>query len=516
MPDEVMTIKQLLNQVATRYPDRRGFIEANNPDRSDLTFSEMNGRARRFANFLSDRGVTKGDRVAIISESIMEYAVAFFGITKLGAIPATIHRREGVDVISALIEELDADVLLFQSRFSDLVERLESDAGALECIALEERNDRPKFAESAAREARTYSDSEPDVAVSGSDRAFIIYTSGSTSEPNPVVHTHEAAIEYTHLSGIAWTITPGDVVLNTRTPSFVGWLKGLPFTNVGGTVVFVEEWTPESVLETIDEYDISFMTQNPTQWSKIVQANENGACDLSSLRMMLYTGNKITSDLFDRVREQINENLTTCYGGSETIGPCTLLPLDEVSVETRNSIGRENVQCDIRIVDPKRRDPAAEVDRGDTGEVIVRAPTVTSEIWNDPETTRELIHEDGWWLSGDIGYLDEDGFIYIEGRADNMIISGGINIYPEAVKDELEHHPGIDEVVVVGTTHEEWGETLKAYVRSNDESITKAGLKAWCKDNDSIANYQRPRFWAFVDEFPRTSTNKIDRSALEE
>jgi len=187
-----------------------------------------------------------------------------------------------------------------------------------------------------------------------------------------------------------------------------------------------------------------------------------------------------------------------------------------VSEDVLDSVGRPTPNTDVRLIDPGSGDPEAEVESGEVGEAIIRAPSIAQEIWNDPERTRENFHPDGWWFSGDLARLGDDGNVRIEGRVDNMIISGGINIYAEGVEELIEEHPAIAESAVVSIPHEEWGEAVMAYFVPADDGVSIDELDEWCKENDKIGNYQRPRQWQTVKELPRTNTGKLDRASLRE
>jgi acyl-CoA synthetase (AMP-forming)/AMP-acid ligase II len=197
------------------------------------------------------------------------------------------------------------------------------------------------------------------------------------------------------------------------------------------------------------------------------------------------------------------------------MGSGTSLPSRFIDEETIHSVGKPGPSCDVRVIEPGSRDPDTTVPDGEVGEVIVNGPSVCSEVYDAPELSAELFHEDGWVFTGDRGRI-VDGFLYLQGRSDNMIISGGINVYAERVEAVLEGHPAIAEAAVVGTPHEKWGEAVKAYLILADEGTTAAELEAWCTESDDLADYQRPREYEFVDELPRNNPGKLDRSTLRE
>jgi fatty-acyl-CoA synthase len=215
--------------------------------------------------------------------------------------------------------------------------------------------------------------------------------------------------------------------------------------------------------------------------------------------------------LYEQVTAQICENVYTAYGTSEMMVGTVLFP-EEVTEETLGSIGRPVPSLEARVIEPDSRDPDAEVEDGEDGELIVRGPMVSNDLWDNPEKERSIFHEEGWFFTGDLAVVEEE-YIYLKGRADNMIISGGINIYAENVEHTLEKHPEVYEAAVVGVPHEKWGEAVKAFVVTSGQ-LTGDDLEEWCVENDELADYQRPREYEFREKLPRTNTGKKNRSAL--
>ena len=238
-----------------------------------------------------------------------------------------------------------------------------------------------------------------------------------------------------------------------------------------------------------------------------------GDADTSSVDHVAYAGETISEHLFEELQEKVSDNLISIYGGTELMNLGTVLhPRGDYGGHSRKrrSTDREHRRSHRRTGE---RDPSAQVECGEAGEVIVRGPSVAKEVWNDPEKIAKIFHKDDWWFSEDLERIKEDNRLYLEGRVDNMIISGGMNVYAEDVESALEGHDDILEAAVVGTDHEEWGTAVKAFVRT--ETVLLADeLDEWCQANDKLANYQRPRDYEFVTEFPRTNTGKLNGSAL--
>lgn len=511
---DTRTLKATFNQLAEWKPEHTAFVQAF--EDQEYTYGEANRRAKRIANTFRDVGLGKGDRVAILSRATVDHAIAYFALHKLGAIPATLHTREAPNVVHGMVEDIDADVVLFESQFTELVEPLvDADPSITEYMTFGRSDEQPAFSANLADEAMAVESTEPDASVEPDDTAFLAFSSGTTGRPKAIVHTHETAIEAAHLGQYQYRPTDRDALLMPHSPSFIGWhTMGLPIYNVGGKTVFVKEWNPEAIVEVMSTEEISICFLVPTQWKMILQEDVE-EYDLN-VRLAGYAGEALDPELFRRLQASITENFFTLYGLSETINTGTALQPYNVDESTLASVGKPLANVDLRIIEPTTHDPDATVERGEIGEVIVRGPSVAKEIWNDPATTEEQFHEDGWVFTGDLGRIGKEHNLYLEGRTDNMIISGGINIHAEGVEGVVERHPDIVECAVIGVPHETWNEAVKAYVVPSDEDITPEELDEWCKANDDLGDYQRPRQWEIVEALPRTNTGKLDRSALRE
>lgn len=511
---DTRTLKDSFDQVANWYGDQIAFVQARSGTR--YSYAEANEQARKFANGLASLGVQKGDRVGFLSQTTVDHAIAYFGTLKLGAIPTTVHNREAPNVIQSLIQKVDPTMLVFQSTFSEDITTMRDRLSVDHYIAFDQKTDGPDFAKSYSEVVERSSAEEPNVEVKPDDTAIINFTSGSTGTPKPVVHTHEEAIESSHISQYLFQFTRQDTLVNPFTPSFIAWQNmTLPVVNAGGTTVFLEEFEPELFLKTVDSEGVTVFLLVPTQFKLLLQANPE-KYDLDSIRLMSYAGEPLSEELYRELSEKMAENFAPYWGTTEVMAGGLSLPPYEISEDTLASVGRPLPQIDIRIIEPGSRDPQNTVDSNEKGELIVRGPSVAKKIWKDPEKTEKNFHEDGWWFSGDLVETDENGNVYIVGRTDNMIISGGINVYPESVEGVIESHDSVVEAGIIGVPDEEWGEKLKAYIVLSDETITEEDLDQWCLDNDDLADYQRPRSWEIIESMPRTNTGKLNRKALEE
>jgi len=312
-------------------------------------------------------------------------------------------------------------------------------------------------------------------------------------------------------------IKPSDAILNVLTTSFIGWYNlSLPFLNVGAKNVFLHHWDPRQFLATLEAERITAVFLAPTMWRMLLREDVS-KYDLSAVRMAYFAGEAMDRTTLERIRTLFTPDIVNVYGSTET-GSCsagTVLFAEEMTPERLTSVGKPLLNADIRII---RSGGTAEeeVPRGERGEVIIRGPSVAAAIWDDPAMTRKTFEgPDPWWHSGDIGHLDADGFLYVDGRMDDMIISGAININPLTVEDALLGHPAVVECAVIGIADPEWGQRVKAYVVPRHAQLTADELDAFLRSGP-LSRYQRPRLYEFVSQLPRTATGKINRRALRE
>ncbi|MFB6221835.1 MAG: class I adenylate-forming enzyme family protein [Halolamina sp.] len=511
---DVRTIPFTLNRAARWHPDREAFVQGFAGEERRYSYSEANDEARRIAQGLASLGVEKGDRVALLNDSNVEHALAHYACTKLGAVPAGLHTREAPNPLAAMVERIGADTLLFHPEYASKVERIREQLDAdIELVAFDTLGETPAFARPLSELTADAEAVEPDVTVSETDMAYINFSSGSTGLPKPLVTRHGQITEMLHIE--AGGTTEEGRILNAFGTGFMGW-ENVTLTNVavGATTVF-HSGPIERVAELIERETLTRVSLITTPWRILLRSGNLDECDMSSVASAGVSGEPITAELHQELTETLTASVGTGYGLTETMGSGTSLPSRFIDEETIQSVGKPGLSCDVRVIEPGSRDPEATVPDGDTGEVIINGPSVCSEVYGDPELSEELFHEDGWVFTGDRGAI-EAGFLYLKGRSDNMIISGGINVYAERVERVLESHPAVAEVAIVGTPHEKWGEAVKAYVIPAAAGTTAEDLDGWCRESDDLADYQRPREYEFVEELPRNNPGKLDRAALRE
>ncbi|WP_435362857.1 class I adenylate-forming enzyme family protein [Haloarchaeobius sp. DYHT-AS-18] len=510
-----LTIVDSLEQGATWYPDREALIQGEQGDRRSVTYREVDEVTRQFAIGLGSLGVEKGDRIAMLNRSTVEHTIAFLGALRAGAIPATLHFRESDAAIRAMVEKITPRALVFQPQLEATATHIRERCETVETyIALDQLGEPPAYATTFTAVTASNDSSATLPSIDRDDSAFINFSSGTTGTPKPVVHTHGNVVESGHLGMFKKGIRPTTRTLKTNTPSFIAWANAtFPVLTAGASIVYLERSEPAEILTAISAEAVTSVVLVPTVWKRIL-AEDLDSYDLSSVELAGYAGEPLEPALFASIRDAITPNVCTMYGTTETMSSSMVLFPADVTNGTLDSIGYPVPNTEVRLVEPGTRDPANEVEPGETGEILIRGPSVAEEIWNDPVSTRETFHEDGWVFTGDLAHVGDETLLYLNGRQDNMIVSGGINVYPETVREAIASHPRIEDVALIGVSHREWGQTLKAIVVPSDETLTEGELETICRTLPALSEYQRPRQFEFVTELPRTGTNKIDYAAL--
>lgn len=511
------TLRALFEQTATWYPNHEAFVSADGDESTACTYAEADAIAERWAAAFESLGVGKGDRVAFLAKTTVEFALAYFGAIKRGAIPTPLHTTESRDLVERMVEQTNPIAVVFDPVFTEAAATIDDRTDVDQYVAFDRPGvDVPAF---ACNGATVRAEAPPTVnrpPLSASDPAFICFTSGSTGTPKGIVHTQSDAVECAHLGEYFFRARAGDTLIHLFTPSFIAWENAtLPFMAVGARIVMQEEFDPEAVLDTIGEHSVSVLYTVPTQLKLLLEAGIDET-DTDSVRLCGFGGETLNRETLRRIQASVTESLFVEYGTTEVMHSGTVLLPEDLNEETIDSVGRPIPGVDLRLVESGSNDPASTVDRGESGEIIIRGPSVATSVWEDPDRSADLFHEDGWWFSGDIGRVGDDGNLHVVGRVDSMFKTGGRKVYAEIVEDAIESHPNVVEAAVVGVPDETYGKVVTAHVIIGDASPTPEDLDKWCLDHNELADYQRPREYVFRESLPRTNTGKLDREPLRE
>lgn len=485
----------------------------------ELTYDEWAERIDRLANALAARGVQRGHRVAYLGENYPSFLETLFATGSLGAVFVPLNTRLAPPEINFALEDSGATVLISSVTLEPLAVAGSRGTGVGTLATVQDGPAATAEHRDGDLEALDYEDLlaaggpvRPDVAVDLDDLALILYTSGTTGKPKGAMLTH---------GNLTWNafnvLTDLDVTTETRAlmiaPMFhvasLG-MGALPTLLKGGTLVLEPRFEPGRVLGLIEEHRITSMAGVPTTYQLLAEHPDWETADLSSVSILTCGGSAVPTRVLDAYEDR-GLAIAMGYGMTETSPGATVLPA-RYSRSKQGSGGLPHFHTAVRVVDP-----AGQVcPPGEVGEIQVQGPNVIAAYWNRPDATAESFEqaEDGTWLrTGDMGYRDEEGFLFISDRLKDMIISGGENIYPAQVEQEVAQLDAVAAVAVIGVPDERWGEVPRAVV------VVREGHELTEEDvighlDGRLARYKIPKSVVFTDEMPRTASGKIRKPDL--
>ncbi len=475
-----------------------------------FTYSQLNERCNRFSNGLGQIDVGKGDRVATLLMNGPEFVETFFGSAKIGAVIVALNWRLVADELSFILTDSGAQVLIFDSAFGDVVSELQSRGSdgtqVTQWIHVGDVEDRPDFAIGYEDLMTRASIDEPEVTASGSDLMFIMYTSGTTGLPKGVMHSHDTAIWSVLTANATADVRYDDRYLISLPLFHVGALNPLmSIFHKGGTAVIMREFDPVKIWEVFRDEKITVTLAVPAMLNFMLMTFDPAVHDVSNLRWVMSGAAPVPKALVETYVEMGIE-IHQVYGLTETGGPACLISPDD-AISHAGSTGKAFFHTDVKVIDDEGNIAGA----GVPGEVLIRGPHVMVGYWNRPEATAEAL-VDGWLMSGDVAVMDADGFVYIQDRVKDMIISGGENVYPAEIENVIHGLDGVADVAVIGKPSEQWGETPLAIIVKQDPELTPEQILEWC--DGKLARFKQPREVVFTDTIPRNPTGKILKRLL--
>jgi acyl-CoA synthetase (AMP-forming)/AMP-acid ligase II len=504
-----MIVGDIIRRNAALYGDLPGLIF----ERRRYSHRAFARRVYRAANALLARGIRPQERVAILSRNSSEVLEVFGAGEVAGFITVNINHHLSVPEILTICDDARPSALFFEPDFAEaaaVVRAKFPDVRLFACIGGSITGADDYEALLAA-----VSDAEPETRAGPGDIAYLIYTSGTTGRPKGVMFEHramwEAARTFALESGAAEPIKALIVM-----PLFhVGArIESMGFMFLGGTIVLHRSFDSTAVLETIQQERITAMHIAPVMLQRILDAPDRARFDVSSLNCVHYASAPMPVPLLRRAVAAFGPIFVQVYGMTECLGGTVLKAhqhrIDGNEAERRrlSSAGQPYVGTQLRV----ERPDGSEADTGEIGEVLIRTPALMKGYWNNPAASAEALRG-GFMHTQDLGYLDEDGFLFIVDRVKDMIISGGENIYSWEVEEALRHHSAVAEVAVIAVPDSQWGEAVKACVVLRDGAAASAEeLIEHCRTR--IASYKKPRSVDFRDALPRLFNGKIDKKAL--
>ena len=502
-----MLVGEILHNSATRAPDRIVLIGRG----KRLSYAEFEQSANRLANALIDLKLDKGAKVAILSTNRPAYAIAYFAIAKTPYISAHCSTRSIASELADVLNRTAAEVLILEAQFATVIK-----------AALPELDRPPKLIlldPSAELDGATHIDDfvtgksaeVPDITPDESDGLAITLTGGTTGFPKAVLVSHRARCASAIAAAEDLGLDEDDIAIAStplfHTAGLFVWFGTAVLQ--GATVVLPDAWEPVKFMQIVEKEKVTAAFMVPSQLNDLIMHAEFSAERLNTLRNIGYAGAPMSRALFDRVRSVLPKvSFTENYGQSEAC-PITIR-CDRHGDEKLGTVGKVAINAELGIVDQE----GSLLPAGEIGDIVTRGEQVFDEYFNDPgETARAFRLPDGWLLTGDVGFIDEDGFLTLVDRSKDMLVSGAENVYPVEIENALYQHDAVAECAVFGIPDKRWGEVPAAHVvLSPGIVVSDQELIDFCAS--TIVRFKRPRIIKFVDSLPKTPVDKIRKNEL--
>lgn len=509
-----MTINCLADVVRVHAAERPDDIALVLGDNS-LTWADLDRRTNQAATAFSDIGVGVQDRVASIDKNSIESYEVTFGLAKRNAVMVNVNWRLAPPEMAQIINDSQASVVIVGPEYVGHIEAVEADLQTAKTIIVIGEHDRWIDYASWVDAAEP---NDPGMVASDDDVAYQLYTSGTTGLPKGVLLSTANVFTLVGKVGEMWGFVAGESVNLAIMPMFhiggLGWAGvGLYY---GCKTVIMREFEPAGVLAAIEKHKVTHGFLVPAAIQFLLLMPEVDTTDFSSLQTLVYGASPITESTLEGAMAKFRCDFVQVYGLTETTGAITQLDAadhDPVNhPELLRSCGRPYPWVEFRVVNGATDE---DVPEGEVGEFWTRSGQNMLGYWNNPEATADALTPDGWFKTGDAGYRDPEGFLFIHDRVKDMIVTGGENVYPAEVENALAKHAAVADVAVIGVPDERWGEAVKAVVvKAPDKEVSAEELIAFTREQ--LASFKAPKSVDFVDELPRNPTGKLLKKELRE
>lgn len=507
-----MILRELLRLAAERYGEREVIVDGE----VRWTYGDWETRVRALAGVLWKLGVRKGDRVVQVMRNREENCALHFACQYVGAVNVPLNFRWSSGEIAYCLGDAEPKVVVFEDGTRERVlEAVRRAGGAMRLVSVDGEEEGEvvsltKAVEEAGAEV-------PGVTVGDGDVAVMLYTSGTTGRPKGVPRSQRAEYAATVGQIIQHRLERGERALGVMPLYHTMGLHTLTsMVALNGTFVVMREWDVGAALQLIQEEGVTYLYLVPTLYHEMTRDERLKEYDVRSVQKLAWAGAPMLSSLVARCAERFRPKVFVNHYGSTEVYTHTVY---DDPVAKPGCAGRAGLHTEVRVV---RAAPGAEVSpeevvaQGEMGEIIVRlGDEAFAGYYNRPEATARAIRG-GWYFTGDTGYIDSDGDLWVTGRVDDMIITGGENVYPVEVEEVIARHPRVRDVAVVGLPDERWGQIVAAFVVPADPGLTEEELDAFCLESGELARFKRPRRYVFVSEIPRSGTGKVLRRLLVE
>ncbi len=503
-----MTIGDLLTRNANKFPEKRAVVFED----CSMTFRGLNDRVNRLAHALLDRGLEKGDRVGALVHNCHQFIEIYFAAAKVGGIfcPYNNHLKQWE--LKVILYYSTPKFLFLDNDFAGMISELQPQLVSTDTyISLQKPG--YQVMEDYEKLIAGGRSAEPAVKVAEDDILSIIFTAGTTGKPKGAMRTHRHLMSNATASAIDLKVEYDERVLITFPMYHVACEDNIVRHSFLPNTIYIKReggFNPGEILDYISKERISRCQFVPTMIHSMLQVPNVDSYDLSSLRLILYAGSTMPVALLKRALAIFPCGFAQMYGQTES-GPFTtvLKPEDHVLDGTEKSLarlassGRAAVNYEIRVVDEHDND----VRTGEIGEIVGRSEAMMVGYWHMPEETQKKL-ANGWLHTGDLGRLDEEGYMYVVERKNDMIISGGVNVYPREIEEVLYRHPAVSEASVIGLPDEHWGEVVKAVIVLNEGAqVSEGEIIEFCGKN--LAGFKKPKSVDFWKELPKSPQGKI-------
>jgi long-chain acyl-CoA synthetase len=492
-----MNLAENLTSTAAEHPDR----PALQLDEAELTYAQLDEASARVAGLLRTKGVGRGDRVGIMLPNVPYFAVCYFGVLRAGAVVVPMNVLLKAREVAFYLGDPEAKLCFAWQDFAADAEKGAAEAGADLIVVM------PGEFEALIAEA------EPDREVAETaddDTGVILYTSGTTGTPKGAELTHSNLVRNVEASLALFEPSPDEVILGAL-PLFhsFGQTCGLNCAVAAGACLsLIPRFDPGNALGIIERDGVSVFEGVPTMYAAMLAHPDRDSFDVSTLRLCVSGGGAMPLEVMRGFEEAFGCPILEGYGLSET---SPVASFNHPHMERKpGSIGTPIEGVEMRVVDGDRNP----VPQGEVGEVAIRGHNIMKGYWRKPEATADAIDADGWFYTGDMARVDEDGYLYIVDRKKDMIIRGGYNVYPREIEEVIYEHPAVHEAAVIGIPHPELGEEVGAVIALNEGAdVTTEEIRDYVKGQ--VAAYKYPRRVWFVDELPKGPTGKILKREIE-
>ncbi|MBI2853639.1 MAG: long-chain-fatty-acid--CoA ligase [Chloroflexi bacterium] len=512
-----MNTTEFLTISSAIVPDRPAVIFEG----KKFTFAEVAERANRLANSLIGMGVKKGDRVAIVQVNCNQYVETYFAIAKAGAVMVPLNFRAKEDELTYMLNNAEAKVLFAGDRYVPMVARIRPSLTTVKTyISIDAPQKDMLYYEDLIKKG---SPDEVFTEIDDEDFTILMYTAGTTGRPKGVPMAHKAFSSY-----MLNNVQPADPDINEvnllTVPLYhVAGIQAMLAAVYGGrTLAMMRQFEVDEWMETVQREKATRAMLVPTMLKRVIDHPEFSKFNLSSLKVITYGAAPMPFEVIKKAIDLMPDvRFINAFGQTETASTiCMLGPEDhdlrcEPKLREKKlrrlqaSIGHPLPDVEMKVIDENGK----ELPPGEVGEIVARGQRVMSGYWKDAEKTKKAISSDGWLHTNDLGYMDEDGYFYLAGRADDIIIRAGENISPEEVENVLYAHPKIEEAAVIGVPDDEWGQEVMAVcVLKGDQKATPDEIREFCRTR--LSSFKKPRYIEFTDTLPRNPMGKVLKRVL--